>query len=93
MDIDRPLEPGWWGVLGALLTAPDSQLDATMVEKLRALKGKPTEEVKYGLYEIIDRSIYSALASDFVIRILTAEWRKLGGKDDDPAPWRKDYET
>lgn len=79
-----------WGVLDMILTAPDSQLDARMVEKLKNLKDKSVEEVKDGLHEILDLSVHSSLASAFVIKILDVEWRNLGGKDDDPAPWREE---
>ena len=81
-----------WDVLKLMMTAPDSQLDATMVEKLRGLMGKPAEEVKTGLHEILDLSAHCALASDFVMKILNEEWEFLGGKLDDPAPWQKTLE-
>lgn len=74
--------------LRLLLTAPASQLDPSMVKKLQSLEGKSDKEVKTGLHEILDRCVYSSLASDFVVRILQYEWQQLGGKSDDPAPWR-----
>jgi len=83
-----PNEPRW-EVLKLILTAPDTQLDASMVEKLRALKDKPAEEVKDGLHEILDLSAHGSLASNFVMKLLDEEWRFIGGKDDDPAPWRE----
>lgn len=78
-----------WDLLDKIATAPDSQLDATMVDKLKALKGKTTEEVKTGLHEILDLSAHGSLASDFVMRVLDHEWKRIGGKLDDPAPWQK----
>jgi len=81
-----------WNILELLFTAPDSQLDATMVEKLRGLKGKPTEEVKTGLHEILDLCAHCSLASGFVMKILNVEWNFIGGKLDDPAPWQKRWD-
>lgn len=76
-------------ILTMLTGFSDSQLAASMTEKLRDLIGKPDEEVKTGLHEILDRCAYGALASDFVMRVLDGMWRELGGQPDDPAPWRE----
>lgn len=85
------LEPNW-ELLDKLMTAPDGQLDATMVEKLKALKGKGAEEVKTGLHEILDISAHCSLASDFMMKVIDMEWERLGGKITDPAPWQKQFE-
>lgn len=82
------MEPHW-AVLEKLAEGSDRQIDASMVKKLKALKGKTTDEVKTGLHEILDLSAHGALASDFVMRVLDYEWQRLGGKLTDPAPWQE----
>lgn len=76
-------------VLKFLFTAPPTQLDPSMKEKLQALDGKTGDELKAGLHEILDHCARYSLASDFVMKVLDHEWRALGGKPDDPAPWRE----
>ncbi len=76
-------------VLKMLMTAPPSQLDPMVVERIGALEGKEGDELKAGLHEILDYCARYSAASDFVMKILHHEWEKLGGKPDDPAPWRE----
>lgn len=75
--------------LRQLAKAPDSQLDAKMAAKVQLLIGKSDEQVKTGLLEILDYSAAFSLASDFVMKVLNNVWKELGGKNSDPAPWRK----
>ena len=76
--------------LKMLLTAPPTQLDPTMVEKLRVLEDKEGDELKVGLHEILDHCARYGLASTFVMKVIDYEWKDLGGEPDDYAPWRKD---
>ena len=73
-------------VLKLLLAAPDSQLDASMVTKLKDLldSSPDREAMRLGLKDILDLSAHCALASDFVMRILDVEWQRMGGKPGDP---------
>lgn len=75
------VEPNWI-ILEQLMTAPKSQLSTGMVSKLKVLKGKPVEEVRSGLHEILDFCARDSLASDFVMQILDYEWHRLGGQAD-----------
>lgn len=75
--------------LKMLFTAPPTQLDPSMVEKLKKLENKEGDELKSGLHEILDHCARYSLASDFVMKVLDYEWRELGGKASDPAPWQE----
>jgi hypothetical protein len=72
--------------LKLLLKAPDSQLDATMVERLRVLlESDPTDEqLRLGLKDILDFCAFSSLASGFVMQFLNMEWCSVGGRPSDP---------
>lgn len=76
-----------------LAKAPDSQLDATMCEKLKLLVGKPIDEVKLGLMEVLDLSARYALASGFMMTALNITFQAIGGdlkdfKNDEICTWR-----
>lgn len=73
-------------IIERLLSAPDSQLDGRMVERLKTLlESKPDrEQMRLGLKDVLDLSVYSALASGFVMKILDIEWQRMGGKPGDP---------
>ena len=75
--------------LRMMLSAPPTQLDPSMVERLKKLDGKEGDELRAGLHEILDHCARYSLASDFVMKVLDHEWRELGGKPDDPTPWRE----
>ena len=74
------------GILAHLLTAPETQLDPSMVERLdKALRESTNEEeLKNHLKDILDMCVHAGLASSFVMRVLDIEWRSLGGKPGDP---------
>ena len=76
-------------ILREIAKAPATQLDPEMAKEVKALIGKPDAEVKVGLHQILDKCAHGSLASDFTMLILDGEWKRLGGKSDDPAPWRK----
>lgn len=47
-------------------------------------------EVRAGLHRALDFAAHGALASSFVMQVMRIEWERLGGTDDDPAPWRNE---
>lgn len=57
----------WIGLKKALLTAPDRQLDASMFPLIEAFDTPPTA---LQLLEVIDKIIFSSLASGFVLTLL-----------------------
>lgn len=75
-------------LLEALSTAPDSFLDATMAKRCGEMVGMSDEEFRPAMHEVLDRCVFSALASDAMIVIMSAIWRDAGGSPSDPAPWR-----
>ena len=50
-----------------LITAPDSQLDQSMIDKIKLWSAVPTS---LNILEVLDNCIYAALASGFVINVL-----------------------
>jgi hypothetical protein len=74
----------------AMSKGPETQIDPQMGEMLSGLNGKPAEDVRDALRKALDYGVRYALCSDFVVTVLDSEWKRLGGKDDDPAPWRED---
>lgn len=93
------LEEPMWDILEHLSNAPDSQLDKSMCDKLKELlelKDKPNskKEVADGLLYVLDMSVHCSLASGMVIKIIDAEWRRLGGtveEDNANCPWRNNF--
>jgi len=75
-------------LLEKMATAPSTQLDPEMCKWLKELDGKTAEEVRLGLKDVLDMSVHCALASGFVIKVLDAEWQRLGGKPGDPVSER-----
>jgi len=67
----------------------DREVDQGLKEMLLALKDKPLEEYRTGLHKALDFSAYSSWTSDFVMQIMDIEWKRVGGKEDDCAPWRE----
>lgn len=94
VDYDEPM----WDIIEHLSNAPDSQLDKSMCEKLKELlelksKSDSKKEVADGLLYVLDMSVHGSLASEFVIKILDAEWRRLGGTVEEGnanCPWRNE---
>ena len=63
-------------ILKSLSTAPDSQLDKSICERLKTLSERDSlkaEDIK----KILDDCAYGSLASDLVMRILDIVWREL----------------
>ena len=86
------LEPNW-ELLDMLSKAPESQLDKSMSDKLSELKDKSVKEVADGLLYVLDMSVSGGLASDFVIKVLDMEWKRLGGTVEPGnanCPWRNE---
>lgn len=81
-------------LLTLMADAPDSQMDKSITERLRNLKGKPIPEIKTEVMHIMDDCVYGALASDFGMHALIILHEVfLDGKDEDfndeNCPWRK----
>jgi hypothetical protein len=77
----------------ALLDIIRPLADRSAVDRLAAVtddgvKESEGEVVKRGLHKALDFAAHGALASGFVMQVLRIEWERLGGKSDDPAPWR-----
>ena len=90
-------------LLQKLLEAPDSAADAALLDIVRPLCDRSAVDrlaavyddgvsavdiVKHGLHKALDYAAHGALANGFVMQVLDIEWKRLGGKSDDPAPWR-----
>lgn len=78
-----------------LTTASDGMLDKSMCNYLKTLDGKSTKEVADGLLYVLDKSARCGLASEFVMRVLDLEWRRLGGTVEPGnanCPWRNDHD-
>ena len=58
-------------VLDAMCEAPDSQIDASIVEKLKKLREQTPENIVVDLKNIIDECVYASLASDFSIAMMS----------------------
>lgn len=54
-------------ILSNMCDAPDSQIDAMIVVKLKDLIGSPPQTVADGLKLILDECAHASLASDFVM--------------------------
>lgn len=78
--------------LQGIADGPESQIDRQMADMVRAVLDKPLPEVRAGLHKALDFGARYGLCSDFVMSVLNVEWKRLGGKPDDPAPWRKEIE-
>ncbi len=78
--------------LNALADGPDSQIDAQMGDMIRGLDSKSLDEVKSAVHKALDFGARYALASTFTMMALNIEWKRIGGKDDDPTPWREEIE-
>ena len=81
-------------MLQILSTAPDSQLDKLITEKLKSLIGKPFPEIKTEIMHCIDDCVYGSLSSGFALQALhILHEAHLGGKhedfNDENCPWRK----
>lgn len=57
-------------VIEGMYDAPDTQLDATIVEKLKIVHDLPPAEIAVELEKILDECVYASLASDFTIAVL-----------------------
>lgn len=48
--------------------------------------------VRRGLHRALDFSAHGSLCGSFLMQVMDIEWERLGGKRDDPAPWREAFE-
>lgn len=83
------MEPNY-KLISGLASGPDTHIGARLKEILAELDEKPVNEVRRGLHKALDFGARYALASDFVMKVLDLEWKRLGGKHSDPAPWREE---
>ena len=81
-------------IVDHLLSAPDSQLDASMKPLIKKW-ADPTPPLQ--ILEVLDHCIYGALASGFVITLLQIEYDAACTRDKTPheevvklATWRND---
>lgn len=61
----------------------DSQVDPVVKTTLKEFIGKPNEEVKDPLIDLLDKIVYSALTSDFEIKVLNYIWFEIGGTEEE----------
>jgi hypothetical protein len=67
-DSDMTTKPMWnSGLKQLLLDAPDSQMDASMKSFIQKWPDPPTS---LHVLEVLDRIIFAALASGFVVRLM-----------------------
>ena len=77
-------------IIKMITEGSETQIDPQMADILKELDGKPLLEVRAGLHKALDYGARYSLASGFVMTVLDGEWSRLGGKPDDPTPWRKE---
>jgi hypothetical protein len=70
--------------------APEMAAILKEITILDAMAGISTEKVRTTLQRALDYGAYGGLASEFIMRVLDLEWRRLGGIPSDPAPWREE---
>lgn len=78
--------------LRALSEGPESHMDPKLAKMIADLVGKPQQEVRQGLHQALDYGARYALCSDFIMNVMRFEWERIGGRRDDPAPWRDELE-
>lgn len=61
----------------------DRQFDDRAKERLRAMIGRPNEDIKDELLGLIDDIVLYAWSSDFEINALDFIWKKIGGTDEE----------
>jgi len=87
---DEALVPNY-DFLAMMAGGPPSQIDPSMAKLLEDLDGRPTDEVKAAIHKALDFGVHCGACSQFVLAALDVEWRRLGGRSDDPAPWRDEW--
>lgn len=63
-------------MLELLATAPDSQIDATITPRIKALIGLPPDGIAARMKIILDECAFAALASDFAMMAMDAVWNE-----------------
>ena len=81
-------------MLELLSSAPDTQIDKMITERLKKLIGKPFDEIKTEVMHCIDDCVYGSLSSGFALQALHILHEvHLDGKredfNDENCPWRK----
>lgn len=81
-------------MLELLSSAPDTQIDKRITERLKNLIGKPFPEIKSEVMHCIDDCVYGSLSSGFALQALNILHEvHLDGKqedfNDENCPWRK----
>ena len=61
-------------LLDMILTAPSTQIDSTIIPRLRDLKTTPVLDRPNKMKSILDDCAYAALASDFAMRTMDLLW-------------------
>lgn len=64
------------GLLRQLATAPDTQIDKSMTQRLKALSEQERPDPAE-LKKILDECAYAALASDFAMHAMDRAWKLL----------------
>jgi hypothetical protein len=70
------------GMIDVLCSMSDRQVDSIVKPRLQAIKGRPNSEVLDEFMGIIDDCVYSALTSDFEIRVMHVMWLNMGGTEE-----------
>lgn len=61
----------------------DRQVDPQAKTRLKALMGRPNEEIKWELLGLIDDIAFYAWTSGFEIRVLHTIWLNVGGTEEE----------
>jgi hypothetical protein len=83
------MEPNY-PLLECICQGSDRNVDPQLKKMLLALKDKPLAEYRAGLHKALDFSAHASWTSGFVMQVMHIEWERVGGKHDDPAPWREE---
>jgi len=64
-------------LIDALCEAPDTQIDVSVVPKLKNLKTLPLSERPTEMKKILDECAYASLASDFAMLAMDSVWNMM----------------
>jgi hypothetical protein len=70
--------------------APESQLDPSVIPRIKDLIGKPAKDIKDPLLKIIDDCVRYSLASSFTITTLHVVWLNCGGTEQELKERKRD---
>ena len=66
-----------------MIQMSDRQVDPQVKTRLKTFIGKPNEEVKDQLIDLINDVVHYALTSDFEIKVMDIIWKEIGGTQED----------